>query len=716
MRGRALFLAALLAAAPALALTGTLQTESGEPLSFGTLILMDQKFTQVLGHGLSDAQGAFTLPDPPSSAFLVVQPAGQDDAEGVHVYAFQPRIYAVEPGAAPLDLRLPAAMNLVIEAYDISGRRLRWEDFQRMGVHGGQFLYGTNLDDQMIPATCWPIHGPRNGTTPADPRETALPGLLVPIGVPASVTVLFWPTAGYGKLMLRADNAGKGFQGEAPGDAQVLLLNLELARTAVAELARRRPLFPEGASEIEALQRALDAAAALEDRPASALAADQVLAEALALRDTLELARARASIPSVRSGTLTLALAGLDEDALAKTTVRIEPVSHDFLFGLYEGTDAGPDALEKLAPLGFNLATVLPAWGWSEDPKAQRKYLDDRFGISRLHKLGMTIKAHGVVWLQEYGILPKKAFEMSPERLSAAVLAQEAALMETFAEEIGVWEIMNEPATTNVVQMPTAAVEQMLAASAAQISKANRPGLVNSPHEFSFGAKYLIHGTNNVPQSDYPRTFSTFLDGLAQAGLMEHVGILGLQCYPGFHLNTNQFGGQQGPAYTPSHLLDMLDRYVRFGKPLHITEFTLPDTYGEDWYAGYWKAPWTPALQTEYAEAVYTLAYAHPQVHSITWWDAVAANPAVIGGSLLDAKGKPKPVLDRIAALLKQWHPQEVIELKGEATLTQNLPGGRYTVTVQAPDSPPRVETIHVLERWTRPLIIDFGGDDTGQS
>jgi hypothetical protein len=412
---------------------------------------------------------------------------------------------------------------------------------------------------------------------------------------------------------------------------------------------------------------------------------------------------------------LNITLNGLPEADLAKASVRIEPVSRDFLFGLYEGTEAGPKVLAELQPLGFNLATVLPAWGWSENPKLKRQYLNERFGIADLHKLGMTIKAHGVVWLQEYGILPKKAFDMPPAELPAALLAFEAALMETFADEIGIWEIMNEPATTNVVNLPPAAVQALFAASAANISAANRPGLVNSPHEFSYGAKYLIHGTDNRPQSDYPRTFSTFLDELSAAGLMEQVSIIGLQCYPGFHLNENQFGGQQGPALTPSHLLDTLDRYVRFGKPLHITEFTLPDTYGENWHSGYWKSPWTPALQAEYAEAVYTLAYAHPQLHSITWWDAAAANPAVIGGSLLDAAGKPKPVLDSIAALIQTWHATEPITLAGAKTLTQSLPGGVYTVTVEAPGVETRTETVHVLERWSRPLSIDLGGQGTGQ-
>lgn len=715
MRPWALALAALLAATPALALTGAIRDERGGGLPFVTVLLMDQQFTNVLGSALTDAQGAFSLTSPAEAAFLVVQPAGKDLPTGVHVYPNQPRIFAVAPDTAAVNLQLPDAFTLVLEAYDPAGKRLRWEDFQRLGVHGGQFMYGTDLQDQMIPATCWPVHGTLNETTPADPREKGLPGLLVAPGTPVSLSVLFWPTTGYGKLLLRADNAGKGYQSPRAGDAQVLLLNLELARTAVAGLVRRQEMLAEGHAEIAAVQAALADAEKQKDRAACAKAADQVLSDALALRDRLELAHARASIAAAREGTLTIALNGIGKEDVEKTTVRIEPVSYDFLFGVYEGTDAGPKVIAQVQPLGFNYATVLPAWGWSENPKLQKQTLDLRFGISQFRKLGMTVKAHGVVWLQSYGILPEKAYAMDPDALQTALLAHEAAMLEAFPEDFGIWEVMNEPATTNVLNLPETTMREILTKSAEQIRGVNRPGLVNSPHEFSYGAKYLIYTTANQPRDDYPQTYSAFLTSLAEKGQLDAVDIIGLQCYPGFHLNEDQFGGQQGPAYTPSHLLDTLDHYVRFGKPLHITEFTLPNTYGAEWHSGYWKAPWTPELQADYAEAVYTLAYAHPQVHSITWWDVAAANPAVIGGSLLDAKGKPKPVLDRLAGLLKTWMPTEPREGTGPDSLTQSLPGGVYKVTVTTPSGLARSESVHVLERWTCPLAFDFGTNTNGQ-
>jgi hypothetical protein len=288
--------------------------------------------------------------------------------------------------------------------------------------------------------------------------------------------------------------------------------------------------------------------------------------------------------------------------------------------------------------------------------------------------------------------------------------------METFADEIGVWEIMNEPATTNVVNLPHAAVQEIFAASAAQISAANRPGLVNSPHEFSHGAKYLIHGTDNRPAVRLPAHVQ-HLSGRAVRGGVdgagEHHRPSMLPRLPP-ERETSLAASRVRPS-RPAICSIRLDRYARFGKPLHITEFTLPDAYGDSWHSGYWKAPWTPELQAEYAEAVYTLAYAHPQLHSITWWDAAAANPAVIGGSLLDAAGKPKPVLDRIAALLRTWHATEPITLAGAKTLTQSLPGGVYTVTVDAPGVEAHTETVHVLERWSRPLSIDLGGQGSGQ-
>ncbi len=352
------------------------------------------------------------------------------------------------------------------------------------------------------------------------------------------------------------------------------------------------------------------------------------------------------------------------------------------------------------------MATVLLGWNWTQSPKVKPQAIDEVFGISALRELGYAVKAHGVVWLQEYGILPERAFTMRPDELRGALLEHQRALLEVFAEEVGLWEAMNEPANTNLPRLPREEVIGLLDGAAENISEWGRPALVNGPHEFSYGGKYLVYGVDNQPVKGYPLTYSEFLETAGAMGALEEVDIIGLQFYPGFHLN-EQFGGLEGPAFTPAHILDTLDHYAGFGKPLHITELSLPSSYAPDWSAGYWREPWTPETQADYAEAVYTLAFAHPSVHSITWWDILDEKPAVVSGGLLSADGSPKPVIERLRGLMASWRTTAEQAPSAEGRAGFEAFGGDYTLTLTLPDGRAISRELHVLERFSSVIEID---------
>jgi hypothetical protein len=161
------------------------------------------------------------------------------------------------------------------------------------------------------------------------------------------------------------------------------------------------------------------------------------------------------------------------------------------------------------------------------------------------------------------------------------------------------------------------------------------------------------------------------------------------------------FGGLEGPAFTPSHLRDVLARYARFGKTLHITELSLPSAYPAGWNCGYWREEWSEAAQADYAEAAYTLAFAEPQVRSVTWWDISDADAAVDFGGLLHEDGTPKPAFDRLRALLAQWRTEEAAETDASGTAAFDAFGGRYRIRVALPGGGEAEQDFHVLERWT---------------
>lgn len=690
---------------PSHALSGTVQADNGSPIPYTYVGLMSSDFTP-LEFDITDTTGAFNIPDHPDQAFLVVQPPAKPHPSGVQVFTHQPRIYAIGATDQPLYLKLPLAVTFVIEAYDPQGNLMRWEDFTRLGVKGGQFLYAVDKNDTAIPATYWPVHGDLTGAE-SGPREKGLPAVLLKPGQSATITPLFWPVPNYGKLMLQANNQGQGFSLPKPGDARRIHLNYELARSAVTALKNRMNAFaPTAHPKIVALQAKLQTAATTTNPTKKARLADSLLAEALALRDRFELESARASILATRQGTLQIQLSGTDHPE--QYTIAVNQQRHDFLFGVFEGSPYNAKAFALARDAGFELATVLLGWNWTQNPRATQAAIESTFGITRLNALGYRIKAHGVLWMQDYGILPNFAKTMPHTELRSAALAHQTELLDTFADKIDIWEAMNEPAYVNVVGLPRDAMRNLIKTAAENIHRKNRPVLLNSGHEFSYGAQYGLYNTDNTPVDAYPQTFATFLDGAGARGDLDDVDILGLQFYPGYQFN-EVFENQQGPAFTPAYILDTLDRYARFGKTIHITELSLPSQYDSQGYAGYWREPWTEETQADYAEAVYTIAFAHPKVQSIGWWDIMDTKPSVISGGLVRKDGTPKPVLQRIRTLIRQWTTQTTLTPNDQGRATVSGFGGDYEIIVTSPNSEPITQSVHLQERKTTTLNINLG-------
>lgn len=691
--------------AAAESVTGRVTDSAGAPVPFCFVALMDEGFAP-LANATTASDGSFSIETAAKEGYLVAQPPAQTTADELEVFKVHPRIYRYH-GETALELKLPPAATLVIDAYASDGERMLWEDFEKLGKYGGQFLYATNLQDESVPMTVWPIHGEPHTGMKNGPREKGLPGVIVAPGDTVAINVMFWPTAGYGKLLLRADNGGAGYSLPQQGGALHLNLNVELARSAVAALAMRAADYPEGQERIASLGERLSRVKP-DDPAAAAKDADAILAEALRARDELEVIRAKSRIPAVRMGKLSVKVTGAKDGQ--GYTVKAKQVRRDFLFGAYEGSPYNAKAYEAARAAGFDYATILPAWNWTQYSKTKAADIDRTFGISALEKLGYRIKAHGVVWMQDHGILPDYWQKFAKEELAIEALEHQKALLETLAGKIDLWEAMNEPANTNVPGLSREQMMGMLKDAAVNIADVGKPALVNSPHEFSYGGKYWLYNVDGTPVDGYPVTYSEFLTEAESNGSLDPVQIIGLQCYPGFHLNAD-WNNVQGPAYTPAYLLDTLRQYLRFGRSIHITELSFPSTYGKDWYSGYWREPWTEQTQADYAEMVYTLAYAEPQVHSITWWDISDAKPSVISGGLISKDGKTKPVLERLSAFMKEWSTPEVeatLDAPGSATL--DLYGGEYEITITGPDGFSHSETFHLMEGWNGELLVDAAG------
>lgn len=580
-------------------------------------------------YATTTTDGAFQIDSSGTDGYIVVQPPANERPSGIGAYAHAPRVYRWN-GETDLSIVLPATACIVLKAYDANGTLSRWRDFESRGMFGAQFAYAVNLDDEMVPASCWPVYDAA-AREKNSPREMGLPAFAIAPNLPAAVSILFWETAGAGKLMLRADNDGKGYSLPKSGDAIELELNVELASSAIAGF-ERRPLDQFSGTKwlVAALRQEMMRAKRMSTPEARAKRADTLLVQALTLRNSFEVEAARARIDS----------GDLDRG--------------NFRFGAFEGSPYNPIAWNAAKKAGFDFATVMLGWDWTQRPDGTSDWpgLDRVFGISALKQSGFTIKAHGVVYLQDYGILPERAKTMSPDELITAITAHESDMIDAYGDAIDVWEVMNEPGHTNVVSMPKAKVFDLLRASAQTIKKHGKTSLVNSAHESDYAAKFLTYNLDGTPVGDFRQTYSAFLADAMQQGVLTEIDIIGLQFYPGFHFNAT-FGGQEGPAVPPYWIVETAERYAkRFGKPIHITEFSVPSKQESTWKNGYWMAPWSESSSAEYVEQVYTLAYGCSAIESVTYWDVTDEKPSVVTGGLASSGGTPKESLKRISKFI----------------------------------------------------------------
>ena len=69
-----------------------------------------------------------------------------------------------------------------------------------------------------------------------------------------------------------------------------------------------------------------------------------------------------------------------------------------------------------------------------------------------------------------------------------------------------------------------------------------------------------------------------------------------------------------------------------------------------------WHGPWSEAMQADWAEAMYTLAYSKPHFEAVGWWD-LADTPGHFWphGALLRSDSTPKEAYGRIRKLQKEW-------------------------------------------------------------
>lgn len=337
-----------------------------------------------------------------------------------------------------------------------------------------------------------------------------------------------------------------------------------------------------------------------------------------------------------------------DGSPLAHEDVTVRQVRHAFEFGCAAFEVADADAAYQDLWLGlFDTATLPVYWGRYE-PERGRTALADLTAAARwFADRGVRLKGHPLVWHTVKApwldpLPPQEAERLLRERVRREV-RDLAGLIDT-------WDAINEvvimPRFTNEPDDVPNAITRL----AARLGRVEMVRLaVDEARSQGTSPRLLINDFDLGPE------YERLIEDLLEAGV--RIDAIGLQS----HMHQGFRGVEQ--------LLEVSDRFARFGLPLHWTETTLvsgdlmPPEIDDlnDFRVSAW--PSTPegeARQADDVVAHYTALVSHPAVESITYWgmgDAGAWLGAPAG--LVRADGSPKPAYDALRDLVRGawWTP-----------------------------------------------------------
>ncbi|MCQ2435758.1 MAG: endo-1,4-beta-xylanase [Clostridia bacterium] len=345
------------------------------------------------------------------------------------------------------------------------------------------------------------------------------------------------------------------------------------------------------------------------------------------------------------------------------TVVHFRQKNHAFRFGanlfmLGEiGDKPEKNAIyeEKFRSL-FNMATLPFYWSATEPEEGHTRYAVDAPPLYRRPPIDRCLK-----FCEENGIEPREhalCYEhqfpawltgRSPDEIYAALERRIAEIAARYADRIPTMEITNEMFwrewMTPIYKDPDYVAEC-----------------------FRLAEKYLPH--NELCINEWVTAWNTGRDAYqgyirSAIGTGARIDAIGLQYHMFF--KRDEYVERARPFYDKAALIDALDSYAAFGKPIEITEVTIP-AFSDD--------AEDEQAQADILEQLYSLWFSHPSVSQIIYWNLVDgyaynAEPGDMScgenyyyGGLLHFDMSEKPAFRRLKYLLcEKWHTE------GDATV-----------------------------------------------
>ena len=404
--------------------------------------------------------------------------------------------------------------------------------------------------------------------------------------------------------------------------------------------------------------------------------------------------RAADGIERYRKGDAKITVTDKNGDPIPNDKIKVNQKNHEFRFGanifmLDElETEKKNELYKKYFAEAFNMATLPFYWDALEPERGKPRYAKESPKIYRrtspdlciefCEKHGIEPREHALAY---DNFFPKWLYDASVEEVKQELERRYAEISERYRDKIPTIEVTNEMEWKN-----------------GKTSFYNEPDYVEwcfkTAEKYFPNNKLCINDHTGLCWGDRCRATDKYY-AYIESNMLKgaRIDAIGMQ-YHLFNKSESEYEKTRS-TLNPQSLYKHMDLYSNFGKPLQITEVTVP--------AYSWESE-DEQIQADIIEKLYSIWFSHPSVEQIVYWNLVdgyahfwdpdpekikasqgnmALGENYYYGGLLRFDLSPKPAYFRINDLLqKRWHTETELVTDGNGNAEFRGFYGDYTADV----------------------------------